>query len=311
MSSEDDTAYKQLFAHPEMVRDLLLGFVPGEWGSQLDLNSFERVNGSYISDAGGHRHGDMVWRVRLAGGWIYLLLEFQSRPDPWMALRMQVYTGLLYQDLIKRGELPQPGRLPPVLPIVLYVGKRPWHAKLNLSELVLPASENLQSLQASQSYQLLDLHRMRSRQLHKNVIAIVFEMERSGSWEDLKLAEQRLKNVARGKQRFELAQSVGLWSTLRLQRLAKRLNIKFVADAKEVAMPRPELKTFLDGLNYGMVLGSQRNRLYFLLRQRFGKVPKRYENQIDNAEMDDLDIWYGRLFDASSVREIFEETQPT
>ncbi|WP_445233443.1 hypothetical protein [Duganella rhizosphaerae] len=39
MASEDDTAYKQLFAYPEMVRDLLLGFVPGDWVRQLDLSS--------------------------------------------------------------------------------------------------------------------------------------------------------------------------------------------------------------------------------------------------------------------------------
>ena len=29
--------------------------------------------------------------------WVYLLLEFQSEPDPWMALRMMVYMGLLSQ----------------------------------------------------------------------------------------------------------------------------------------------------------------------------------------------------------------------
>ena len=89
MASEDDTAYKQLFAHPEMVRDLLLGFVPGTWIRQLDLSSFERVSGSYVGDGGQQRHSDMVWKVRLSGEWIYiyLLLEFQSRSDPWMALR--------------------------------------------------------------------------------------------------------------------------------------------------------------------------------------------------------------------------------
>lgn len=103
MASDDDTAYKQLFAHPEMVRDLLLGFVPGTWVGQLDLASFERVSGSYVGDGGQQRHSDMVWKVRLAGDWIYvyLLLEFQSRSDPWMALRMQVYVGLLYQDLVR------------------------------------------------------------------------------------------------------------------------------------------------------------------------------------------------------------------
>ena len=130
MASEDDTAYKQLFAHPEMVRDLLLGFVPATWVRQLDLESFERVSGSYIGDGGQHRHSDMVWKVRLSGQWIYvyLLLEFQSRSDPWMALRMQVDVGLLYQDLVKRHELPQPLQLPPVFPVLLYNGKRPWSA---------------------------------------------------------------------------------------------------------------------------------------------------------------------------------------
>lgn len=127
MVSDDDTAYKQLFAHPEMVRDLLLGFVAADWVRLLDLDTFERVNGSYVSDGGDHRHSDMVWRVRMAGEWIYiyLLLEFQSRSDPRMALRMQVYIGLLYQDLIKRDELPQPGRLPPVFPMVLYSAGHP------------------------------------------------------------------------------------------------------------------------------------------------------------------------------------------
>ncbi|UTY56702.1 hypothetical protein HPQ68_05595 [Massilia sp. erpn] len=27
--------------------------------------------------------------------YLYILLEFQSTPDPWMALRMQVYIGLM------------------------------------------------------------------------------------------------------------------------------------------------------------------------------------------------------------------------
>jgi hypothetical protein len=98
MVSEDDTAYKQLFSHPEMVRDLLL--------------------------------------------------EFQSRSDPWMALRMQVYIGLLYQDLINHGGLPQPDRLPPVFPAVLYSGKRRWRARMNLSELIVPVADGLESLQA-------------------------------------------------------------------------------------------------------------------------------------------------------------------
>jgi predicted transposase YdaD len=60
--------------------------------------------------------------VKVGGAWVYLylLLEFQSSVDKYMALRMMVYIGLLYQDLIKRKEVLADGRLPPILTIVFY-----------------------------------------------------------------------------------------------------------------------------------------------------------------------------------------------
>ena len=32
-----DAAYKRLLSFPDMVRDLLTGFIPGEWVGDLDL----------------------------------------------------------------------------------------------------------------------------------------------------------------------------------------------------------------------------------------------------------------------------------
>lgn len=128
MVSDHDTAYKQLFAHPEMVRDLLRGYLPYDLLARLDLATLERVNGSYADGEGTQRHSDMVWKVCQTQRWpnLYVLLEFQSKPDPWMALRMVVYVGLLYQHLLKRHEVAADGLLPLVLPIVLYDGIRPW-----------------------------------------------------------------------------------------------------------------------------------------------------------------------------------------
>jgi len=45
--------------------------------------------------------------------------------DPWMAVRIYIYLGLLYQDLIRARQLSNQGCLPPVLPIVLYNGAEP------------------------------------------------------------------------------------------------------------------------------------------------------------------------------------------
>jgi predicted transposase YdaD len=120
MAGDHDLGYKQLFAHPELVRDLLSGFTPFACFRELEAGAFERVNASYVSELFSERHGDMVWRVRIAEHvvYVYLLLEFQSQAERWMALRMQVYVGLLYQDLVKRHKLDPHSALPPVLPLV-------------------------------------------------------------------------------------------------------------------------------------------------------------------------------------------------
>ncbi|WJJ93529.1 Rpn family recombination-promoting nuclease/putative transposase [Neopusillimonas aromaticivorans] len=87
----------------------------------------QEAPGSYITDDLRQRADDVIWRVRADGQWVYLylLIEFQSESDPWMPVRMMVYVGLLYQDLIRRGDVLPGNRLPPVLPIVLYNGAAP------------------------------------------------------------------------------------------------------------------------------------------------------------------------------------------
>ncbi|GAB6049999.1 hypothetical protein JCM16106_08430 [Hydrogenophilus islandicus] len=53
--TDHDSGYKLLFAHPEMVRDLILEFVPGDWQSLIDFSTLERINASFVSDEGKAR----------------------------------------------------------------------------------------------------------------------------------------------------------------------------------------------------------------------------------------------------------------
>ncbi len=100
MPANHDLGYKFLFAHPELVRELNNGFTSFTWLDGVDVGAFERVNPAYVSERFSERQDDIVWRVKLGDEWlyIYILLEFQSGVNRWMALRMQVYVGLLYQD---------------------------------------------------------------------------------------------------------------------------------------------------------------------------------------------------------------------
>ncbi|WP_300988990.1 Rpn family recombination-promoting nuclease/putative transposase [Thiocapsa sp.] len=157
-----DSGYKLLYGHAAMVRDLLRGFVPGDWVQALDLETLERCSGSYVTDDLRDRADDIVWRLRWGPDWlyVYLLLEFQSTVDPWMAVRIQTYLGLLYQDLIRAGTLSAAGRLPPVLPVVLYNGVTPWRAAETLEPLIEPAPPLLECYRPRQAYLLLDEQRI-------------------------------------------------------------------------------------------------------------------------------------------------------
>jgi hypothetical protein len=187
MTTHRDTLYKQMFSHPEIVRDLVAGFLATDWAQALEVDALERINASYTSDHGKARHEDVVWRARIGGEWVYvyILLEFQSHADKWMALRMQVYIGLLYQELVAQHKLSKHGKLPPVLPIVLYHGRRPWRAATELAQLMLPPPAGLERLQANQQYMLIDQHRDHMR---GDIVGLLFRLLRSRTEDELSAA---------------------------------------------------------------------------------------------------------------------------
>lgn len=81
----------------------------------------------------------MIYRLRRLDGtpvYIYLLLEFQSTPDPWMPLRILVYVGLLYQHLLREKSLSPHNKLPPVFPLVLYNGDAGWTVPTHLRDVI-------------------------------------------------------------------------------------------------------------------------------------------------------------------------------
>ncbi len=93
MKTDHDHSYKLLFSEPEIIIDLLQGFVHKEWGTELDFSILEKVSGSYVSAGLRVREDDVVWRVKYQKSWIYiyLLIEFQSTIDKYMSVRLMIY----------------------------------------------------------------------------------------------------------------------------------------------------------------------------------------------------------------------------
>ena len=212
-----DHGYKLLFSHPTMVRDLLTGFVKEAWVAQLDFTTLEKVSGSYITDELREREDDIIWRVRWGEGWlyVYLLLEFQSSIDRFMAVRIMTYLGLLYQDLIRQKALTPAGRLPPVLPLVLYNGESRWTAARNVADLVERVPGGLEHYRPQLAYLLLDEGAIVSAQdwsdQQRNTAAALFRLEHHRDEQDMLAVLASLVDWLQAPEQTGLRRAFTVW----------------------------------------------------------------------------------------------------
>jgi hypothetical protein len=173
MTLPSDTGYKQLFAFPELARELLCVAVPQAWTKRVRANDFLKINASYVAPNGTHRHDDVVWCLyRNQRPSIYMLIEFQSQPDKWMASRMHGYTALLSDDLIKQRRATH-GREPLLLPIVVYSGREEWPFGASLGACRPAAPPGLETLQPELNYVLV------SRSIQPGVIRALLELDQA------------------------------------------------------------------------------------------------------------------------------------
>ncbi|MBB3120204.1 Rpn family recombination-promoting nuclease/putative transposase [Pseudoduganella violacea] len=312
MAHQHDSAYRQLFSHPEIVADLLRAFIPADWLNQLELGTLERVNGSYVGEEGAQRHSDMVWKVKMAGQWLYLylLLEFQSTPDPWMALRMQVYIGLMYQDLVKRHELPAAHQLPPILPLVLYSGARRWTGSPDLADLIAACPAGMEALQAAQRFVLLDLRRlMRKHNGLRNIIVAMlrfkYESEGPGFAEVVTLLAEWLRE----KPPQPLRDGVLNWLQRRLpgQSCAPKLEALMCREGHPMRIKIPDFDTFAEQFAYGKLMRARQHVLERILIKRFGPLHEDYLWQMHWGAEEDFDLWADRFADGLNLEEIFAD----
>jgi len=282
-----DPSYKLLYSHPAMVADLLRGFVPGEWVKELDLASLEKISGSYVSDDLRDREDDIIWRVPWGRDWVYvyLLLEFQSTVDPWMAVRIQTYVGLLYQDLIRTKQLTRERLLPPILPMVLYNGGKDWTAQPDIFELVKPVPGLLADYRPRQRYLLIDAVRIaETGQLpEQNLSAALFRLEASRGPAEVLEVLKALIEWLQAPEQAGLRRAFTVW--FKRVFLPKRLpgvNFEAMNDLYEVSGMLSERiesweqqwerrgieKGLQQGLQQGLV--AERQLLLRMIRKRFG-----------------------------------------
>jgi len=327
--ADHDGLYHRLFDHPDMVRELLREFLAGPWLDDLDLDRMTRESARFHAATGDRREGDMIWRIpRRDGGdtYLMLLLEFQSTSDRWMALRVLVYAGLLWQQLVNEKRLPPDGRLPPILPVVLYNGDWRWAAPLALHELIgLQGGSPLWQWQPAMRYQIVDEGAFPDDDLASRdaLLALLFRLESSPDPAQVVVLTDAVLAWFRRHPGFERLRPVfvDMLGTLLVplgpgvrvpdELLEVRNMLATRAEVWNRQRQEAELMAELRGEQRGELRGQKKGRqegeaalLRRLLEHRFGVLPDWARDRIAAADIAALEDWGLRVLDAGSLDDV-------
>jgi predicted transposase YdaD len=324
MKADHDNSYKLMFSHAELVRDLLTGFVDEPWLAELDLATLEKANGSYVADDLRDREDDVIWRVRFKERWLYLyiLLEFQSTVDAHMAVRVLTYLGLLYQDLIRQGQAGEDGKLPPVLPIVLYNGKPRWSAATEIADLIDTPPGRQRDYAPRFKYLLLDEGAIDESGpwALKNLAAAIFRLEKSRGTASLAAAVGALVDWLGARDQAGIRRAFTVW--IRRALLPARfpgINLPEMGDLLEIKTMLAEsvMEWTQEWLQQGIQQGEAKGKvegkaeeasliLQRLLARRFGPLSEETHRRLSAASLEQLETWVERIFDAASLDALFD-----
>ncbi len=188
-----DSGYKKLFSNQTIFRQLLTTFVKEDWVDDLDFGSCQTIDKSFISEHYKETESDLLYKVGLKEReiYIYILIEFQSTVDDFMALRVLNYITNFYMDYLTSNKGVK--KLPAVFPIVLYNGEHQWTAPVNLKNLIEDAPSLAQFSLDFQYFLIAENQYSKEALLTiRNIVSTLFLAE---SHYDIDLLETELINL--------------------------------------------------------------------------------------------------------------------
>jgi len=228
-----------------------------------------------------------------------------------MAVRTQVYEGLLWQHVVAEKKLKPGDRLPPVLMLVLYNGEQRWSAPADVTSLIgLPAGSPLWPWQPQVRYHLLDMGAVPDDELasRDSLAALLFRLEHPHEPEEL---AHLVDEVVGWFRRYS-----GYDDLKRLFTQLVRQAIEGYEPSVSVPGDMMEMRSMLANLGETWkkrwkaegVAEGEASALIRLAEKRFGPLPADLRTRIVAADGALIEVWLDRLMEAPSLDVLFSAT---
>ena len=132
-----DKLFRTVFGDPAEAADLLRGYLPEPLAAELRWSSLTLQDATFVDEQLRGSESDLLFAIERSAddppGWLYVLLDHQSRPDQWMPFRLLKYCCHIWDR--DRRLHPRERGLRPIIPLVFYQGRGRWRHATELAEL--------------------------------------------------------------------------------------------------------------------------------------------------------------------------------
>jgi len=102
--------------------------LPDEVSRELNWTTLRLAEGSFVDEDLRGSEADLLYEVERVSSqdaiWLYILIEHQSTPDPWMRFRLLKYCCRIWDQSFR--DKPEQRALRAIVPLVFYQGERRW-----------------------------------------------------------------------------------------------------------------------------------------------------------------------------------------
>ena len=279
-----DIISKVLYSLPETIAALARAVAPCR-AADMDFTGLARLSADYPATGQRPRYGDMLWECRLNDGTpVLIVIEFQSRIDHLMPLRLLQYTGSAWLEWARVNGLTAGTGIPLILPVLVYGGRRRWTPPMKLAGLMPVAGPRWLATQPRFEYLLLEERRGGTADLPEdNLVTELLAVARARGRRAIIGAVSRLRDRMDEDEGGALDQAVAEWLKSVIADLDAGLGAELetagtTREVMEVIKPKTKwaVRWYEDGVDEGREQGikqgieQQLRLLHRLVEHRFG-----------------------------------------
>ena len=135
LQNPHDKFFKESFGDVEVAKDFLLHYCPKEVLQVLNLDTLTPQKDSFLTPELEESFSDLLFKVDICQreGYLYLLFEHKSYLDKGTILQLLRYMLDIWEAKRSKERVK---KLPIIIPLLMYHGKKEWQLPTNLGELL-------------------------------------------------------------------------------------------------------------------------------------------------------------------------------